>query len=609
MNQPDVLILSVNDESIIDVTNQWEMLPVQQELDMDMQQGKCTDSKYLNIPVPFWQHWYIYSYDDLYLANAEQKAFYMQFRSCFFKQKYVDIGENSNYAFILLSDLLRLEYNDSKQLKMLEENIFRLIEYYPITKPYALKGLMKKMQTNNFRHSPQKFQKSLNNHYQSKTEEPEMRARLGDKFKKKLALFDSEVKVLNRIPESSNAFLQIEFCYIAVVKFYLLVIKQMNETFKSRGTSLDAEFKIIAEIVYSKRKEHLGDHERLYESSIDYIYIYVMYFCEVTVREKYGYNKKLSNYFELSNVRDELATRIEPVLQAAILSNAHEIIQLDKAAEIKLIAISNARWEPKFDEILNFFSKDNAEDGYAKILNLAELYQNVKRAKVTIYFEAFKHMAKFDKIRAVQLYLLYVDAESRGTIKGVTVAAQKKLFTNENQLNKFEEIKSKLVHDKISLEGALQSIPDIYAVIRKKITLDKSQVKEIHKHHLDTAQLLGEYLNDEAAEGIHQDPLCRADKHPQSHDIASDHLLVDSSLTNIKLNQVQCELIKLFANSNFVLSVNELEKFATNKKAFKNSLIEGINETCYDTLDDLLIEQADDSYSIDPNYYKRIFTE
>jgi hypothetical protein len=46
--------------------------------------------------------------------------------------------------------------------------------------------------------------------------------------------------------------------------------------------------------------------------------------------------------------------------------------------------------------------------------------------------------------------------------------------------------------------------------------------------------------------------------------------------------------------------------FAKSKGIFKNQLIESINEICYDFLDDVLIEEEDDYYTINRNYFQTI---
>ena len=51
---------------------------------------------------------------------------------------------------------------------------------------------------------------------------------------------------------------------------------------------------------------------------------------------------------------------------------------------------------------------------------------------------------------------------------------------------------------------------------------------------------------------------------------------------------------------------SEFETFAKSKGAFKNQLIDSINEICYEHLDDNLIEADDKYYIINQDYYQKI---
>jgi len=47
--------------------------------------------------------------------------------------------------------------------------------------------------------------------------------------------------------------------------------------------------------------------------------------------------------------------------------------------------------------------------------------------------------------------------------------------------------------------------------------------------------------------------------------------------------------------------------FTANQKEFsKNQLVDSINESCYEVLDDVLIEEDGDTYTLNQNYYQKI---
>jgi hypothetical protein len=79
------------------------------------------------------------------------------------------------------------------------------------------------------------------------------------------------------------------------------------------------------------------------------------------------------------------------------------------------------------------------------------------------------------------------------------------------------------------------------------------------------------------------------------------------SVADTGLSQAQLVLLEHFANANYSLPVEEVDEFAQNNGVFKNQLIEGVNEFCYERIDDLLIEEEDDRYNLNPDYYRQLF--
>jgi TerB-C domain len=65
-------------------------------------------------------------------------------------------------------------------------------------------------------------------------------------------------------------------------------------------------------------------------------------------------------------------------------------------------------------------------------------------------------------------------------------------------------------------------------------------------------------------------------------------------------------VLEIFFENNLSISLSDLEVFAKSKGFFKNQLIESINETCYAILDDILIEEDENFYTIDENYYQKL---
>ena len=50
----------------------------------------------------------------------------------------------------------------------------------------------------------------------------------------------------------------------------------------------------------------------------------------------------------------------------------------------------------------------------------------------------------------------------------------------------------------------------------------------------------------------------------------------------------------------------EFEAFAKSKGVFKNQLIESINDICFERLDDVLIEEDEEYYTVNQYYYHKL---
>lgn len=83
------------------------------------------------IDVPYWEQTPIHSVDDLPIPNPLQQQFYLYYKTQFLQNRYLDIGENSNYAFVLMFDLAD-DYKKHKKYALLKEQLDTLAQHYPI---------------------------------------------------------------------------------------------------------------------------------------------------------------------------------------------------------------------------------------------------------------------------------------------------------------------------------------------------------------------------------------------------------------------------------------------------------------------------------------------
>jgi TM2 domain-containing membrane protein YozV len=579
------------DESIIDITDQYCTIPPSSNL-----------KHYVDVPK--WKHQYVYSHDEINRASNEQKKFYDIFRSRFLNGDYCDLEGNTNYAFILLFDLLG-DYDDHRNISKLEGQLKNLGQCYPKTKSYAISFLQQKT-TNNTAISKEADTYSYINSYEDYWE-------LGSKYKDKLILNDEDVKLLNNIYYPSNNFFNIEHCALEILKLYIALISALKNKYIQEETTIDKQFLIISDIIARKEfkyRKGSPNYKYIIESTTREFYSRIFKYCENAVREYYGHKRKLNTniYYNNEEAIKEFETKI--------ISKVTELLPIlilkasppEEAIEIELYSQNTNRWKIKFEELIANYNK-NSNEFIASIYSLASL--NEKNPSIeNIFFEASKFISNYDKESALTFYVYYLYCDLESTTfnnKQLTKTIQKNLFKTNEQLHAFEKIISELIKDK-DINKALEGVSNIYKVKRKKIQLNTASIKEVQKQHSGTVELLNEYLKDDFDD---------ENKAIKSQDIRKEEIQIEitqkkeeahqsSFVSELSFTTIHTTTLELFAKSNFSISQEEFEVFTKSKGVFKNSLIESINDTCYEFLDDVLIEEEEDYYTINANYFHRI---
>lgn len=592
------------DDSIIDVTDKSYKINSINNLE-----------KYSN-GVPYWAHHYVYSYSEINTASPEQKLFYETFKSNFLKNICLDIEGNANYAFLLLFNLID-DYENHRNISLTEQHLFRLSENYPKTKFYAYASLIKKLrqleeydiinvlskkQGSFYSYQPYQSANSYDNYWG-----------LGAKYQKELNLLTDEVELLNLISSYSNTFFDIKYCGTEIIKLFLALRKELDLKCKNEGSDLDKTVSVVADIIVTKQLKYRRNTES-YKYTIEtykrVIYTAVLKNCENAVREKYSHKRKLNADLEHINQEyiGEYETKITSNLSLLLPRLISSIALPDEATEIELYSQSTNRWKTKFDELTTSYN-EKPKEFIDSIISLGNL--NKKNPSIeNVFFEASKFIAKYDKQSALTLYVhyLYYDLKSATfDNKQLTKTIQKSLFKTNEQLHDFEIIVSELIKDK-DLDKAVKSVSKVYEVKRKKIQLDTASIKEVQQQHSGTVELLNEYLKDDFEDESNT---------IKSQEISNEEIKIEITqkseevhqsafVSELAFSEIHITALELFAKSNFWVPQSELEVFAKSKGIFKNQLVESINDTCYEFLDDILIEEEDDYYTINTNYFQSI---
>ncbi|MFN7913649.1 MAG: tellurite resistance TerB C-terminal domain-containing protein [Bacteroidota bacterium] len=588
-----------NDDSIIDVTDQSYRI------------NSNSNLKKYSSGVPYWAHHYVYSYSEINSASSEQKKFYAIFKNSFLNGEYFDLEGNTNYAFILLFDLL-IEFDNHKDISKLESQLKILGQCYPKTKSYGISFLIQKMEANGDSDGVSRLRAEDRYSYQNYNTDYDY-WRLGSKYKTKLKLNDEEVKLLNKLWYPSNNFCSVEYCCVEILKLYITVIEELKASYIAEGTTIDAQFLAVADVIarkHFKYKNGSQNYKYCVETTTNEFYSHIFKHCENAVREYYGHKRKINTdtYYTTAEAKTEFETKIISKVSGLLPVLISKVSVPDEATDIELYSQNTNRWKIKFEELTTGYN-EKPKEFIDSIVALGKL--NKKNPSIeNIFFEASKFIAKYDKESALSLYVHYLFHDLKSATfdnKQLTKTIQKSLFKTNEQLHDFEIIVSELIKDK-DLEKALNNVSKVYEVKRKKIQLNTTSIKEVQQQHSGTVELLNEYLKDDFED---------ENNSIKSQEINNEEIKIEITqksedtshsafVSDLTFSPIHISALELFSKSNFSIPQSELEIFAKSKGIFKNQLIESINETCYDFLDDVLIEEEDDYYTINTNYFQRI---
>ena len=577
------------DDSIIDVTN--EVYKISSE--------KLPTEPKINV-VP-WLHRYIYSYSDLESATEDQRKFYVSFRYYFLKGKCLDLEGNDNYAFVLLFHLFK-DYDQHGSIEKLKDDLYILSEKYPKTKPYCSSLLAKKLAPVTINEQGSSYG---NSYYSNEWY-------LGNKFKNKLKLDNESVELLNKIYTPHNNFCEIEFCLIEVLKLFLTVVSELKNKYVVAGTNLETEFKAVGDVVAKKQfkyRDGSSNYKYSIESTSREMYPLIFKCTENAVREFYGHKRKINvDIYSNEEAALILESKVISHVNSILASLNDKIAEIDEPTDILLNSKNTSRWKNKF-EILTKKFKGDIENFSKEINSLAKL--NAKNPSIeNIYFEASKFISKSDKKSALVFYIHYLFYDLRSDNfdnKQLTKTIQKSLFKNSEQLREFEIVVSELIKNK-NLENAIQSVSKIYEVKRKKIKLDTISIVEVQEQHSETVELLNTYLQDEFEDEANSIKSTEVGTNEIQIEIISKapHTTTSVYLDSLMFEEIHLSTLDIFVKSNFTVPANEFAEFSKSKGVLKNQVIDSLNEKCFDCLDDVLIEEEPEYYTIEPNYYKKL---
>jgi hypothetical protein len=524
---------------------------------------------------PVWSHHYVYSASELKQATAAQQEFYTRYKTDFLKGHHWDLQGNTNYGFILLFELLA-DYQRHKDLDLFERQLRDLEISCPRTRPYAKSNLLQLMRATGDFEGVMRLDNNVTWDWR-------------EKYIHGLKLNTADTALLNEIWLPSSQFIQIEFCARELVRLYLGAMHLWNGALGDKK----AELEFLGDLIARKQNRYRNGSSN-YQYTLEHcgstIAAYVLRYCESMLRAHLGHNRKVNvaGYLDHVEVQAVLQERVMAFIEPGMAALLALVPTADESVEMALNAISPTRWKTR----LELSAASYQQIGLVGFRQAAdqELRLNVRNPSLDIIFqELVKFLAGQDKPAALQYHLRYSHycfGIKNADPKPMPKNLQKLLFKTEEQQSRFESLIEGLKAEQ-NLADLMPIAADFYLPVRKKIQLDPSLISQAEQRYEGTVEQLNEYLQEEEPVIV----------------VASPVVTTDYAVT---LTAAQNGLLDLFTQNQYQLDVAAVETYCQSAGAIRSALINAINENCYELLDDLLIEEEDDQYTINPTYYQQL---
>ena len=453
---------------------------------------------------------------------------------------------------------------------------------------------------------------------------------LGDFYEETLGLQRKEVTWLNKFPAPSHAFMQIEVAVEATVRLYVAVMNDLEQRCKKAGSTLPKQVKELeesTEYTYNYRNYRYVDRHSAGHKVGASVYLTVFNRCESAVRERFAFKPFDTDiYFTERNDPDRLFNQyFGDVVQAQLPALVGTMPLPNADMEQAMNQADPARWQSYFELLLARLPADPT--GFtAGVYDLGRA--NDRNPNVsTIYLEASRKLGALDREATIHLYLYYLYYGSRRypfKPKPFLKRMQKALFPLPENLARFEDLSLVFLHNR-DLVAAAAAVPGIYYKERKKIELNPGAVQIAQQQHAGTVQLLNEYLQDEpepATPAAALNALVAPPKAAQRPARPAGSVTKKAPkvapvpktpaptavtfVPGLALNAIQQELLHHFFALNLALPQTAVEAFAQRHGSLRNQLIDSLNEACYELLNDVLIEESSDGYTIYQPHYQKI---
>jgi len=545
------------------------------------------------------------------LLSIEAKNFYLFFKSNFEKGYDFPINGNFKYIYLLVYQYAEEECIE-KSADLLAPILYmkKIAEKYPFAEELCSLKIAEKRQEliekDEYVNSI-----SFRKYYEFVDK--------GVKVFKSYAFNFTQVELylLTNINLKNEIFTKFKELGVAILKVYFQLIKDLNMVYAKKNSNIDIEFRDVAFILYNLVKKHVNNNGIFCYPLDDFILkdIYTVVFKlsqnqfyeAVGIHQKaydwqkYKWVKPINEWLEKNvyvHIKDKIPGMVADALaQNSLLQNTYEFYP--------------TLWKNKYKKITLIYGND-PQQFLNEILKLSK--ENSKnKYHVSMYFTAIKFMIPQNQCVALVLYLYYkyynfkFFPEDYTTFKKPNKTILKQLFTNKEQKKSFENVFLNLQKSN-DLEAAYQAVLDIFVVKkRKQIVLNNESITAVQNQHSGTVSLLNAYLQEESELPA---PSAKVAVPIQPKPVENTEIIGSRYLKELKLSEAHVKTLDYFKANQYHVLKTELEIFCKGLSqftpTFPNKLIENINDICFETLDDLLIEETDGTFTVNESYFAKI---
>lgn len=396
----------------------------------------------------------------------------------------------------------------------------------------------------------------------------------------------------------------------AISKNSRVLDKECKPINKAYASVLDEITEIIIVLEFNYKQDSLN-YKYTFESIQSEILNHLLKLCENSIRDVYSIKRKINTDFKYTKpeIINRYTKKIVSKAESFLERNKHQVLDADHRTNIILNETNTNRWKDKYQDIISDYS--NSVSFEREIERLAEV--NSKNPSLdNIYFEASKFISVYDKNASLKLYFRYLEKNLNSNNfdrKQLTKNILKNLFTTSEQVEEFEKIVNAFILTK-NFDSAISSLDQIYLPKRKKIIIDKSAIDIVQRLDSETSQKLGDLLDDENE--LYEEDV--SNLNPQDdfelkiNAIQTMHNVEDCCkyMQSLELNYTQLEVLDYFEKNGLNVLQSDFEDFMRAKQLFVSATIESINDLLYDYLDDILIEEDEDYFIINNEYFKKL---